>query len=248
VKVTPKEVVGSYPYIPVSFLLSSLLLNTGLNTCIGKANYLYFFRTMICIALLLTVHSCVQLALILDIYLGNGNSRQRSEEWFNVNSPTATIIVVAMMGFFLVFDIGALTLIGQLVMFHLRLQKQGLTTYAFIVQDNRRRRTEAEQQEQLKRRRNAAIAKAEQDGNWWLETKLRHGGFFREACGLACCDPLSLSPTTEDDDDGGGVVVEGHNGHNTNGTKNEQSATPASNNHAMNGQSESRATTATSEI
>ena len=77
----------------------------------------------------------IQLALILDIYLGNGATKQRAEDWFNAN---ATIAVVIVMGVFLLFNLGALSLIGQLLLFHLKLRKQGLSTYQFIVRDNHR--------------------------------------------------------------------------------------------------------------
>lgn len=169
---------------------------------------------MICITCLLVVHAAIQLALILDIYIGNGNSKQRSEEWFNVNSSTATIIVVVMMGMFLLFDAGSLTLIGQLLVFHLKLQRRGLSTYTFIVQDNQRRREQSRKEEDLKVRRKAAIAKAQEDGNWWLVAKLSNGSVLRDSCGLACCDPLSLDAEEGEEKDEA-EAANGINGHTT---------------------------------
>ena len=153
---------------------------------------------MICITLLLIVHTAVQLALILDIFLGNGETKQRSEEWFGINSSTGTIIVVTVMGIFLLFDICSLLLIGQLLAFHLKLQRQGLTTYSYIVQDNRKRRQEAEQKQKVQQRRHQAIRKASEDGNWCLSKRLSIGGYCREYCNMACCDPFQ----SEDEENG----------------------------------------------
>ena len=162
---------------------------SGLNTCVGKANYSYFFRTMTCITGLLLVQSVIQIALVLDIYLGNGASKQRSEEWFNAD---ATIAVVVVMSTFVVCDLVALTLIVQLLVFHIKLQRDGLSTYQFIVQDNQRRREQTRLENDLQHRRTLAISKATEDGNGYLVFRLRSGRFLRQSCGLACCDPLQL--------------------------------------------------------
>lgn len=168
----------------------------GLNTCVGKANYSCFFRTMVCITCLLVVHSAAQIALVLDIYLGSGASKQRSEEWFNAD---ATIAVVVVMSTFVVCDLIALALIGQLLAFHIKLRRAGISTYQFIVRDNQRRREQAKREGELKRRRTLAVSKATEEGNGFLVCRLQSSGLLRERCGLAFCDPLHLEESREQD-------------------------------------------------
>ena len=175
-------------------------LYTGLNTCVGKANYKYFFRTMLFLNLMLLVQLAVQIAIILDIYLGEmiglGGSKEKAGEWFGVGTP---IPVVAIMGFFAFLDIVSLSLIGQLLFFHLKLQKEGISTYEFIVRDNRNRRELNNKLKELKFRRKTEIATAREEGKAFLAMRLEKGGLLREKCGLTCCDPLSL-------EEGGGAT------------------------------------------
>ncbi len=173
-------------------------ISTGLNTCVGKANYKYFFRTMLYINSLLLVQLSIQIAIICDIYVGEmiglGGSRQRAEEWFGVGTP---IPVVAIMAFFAFLNLASLSLIGQLLFFHLKLQKDGISTYEFILRDNRKRREKTAKLNELKVRRKTEIAKAKEEGKSFRVMQLQHGEFFRDKCGLTRCDPLSL----EDDDE-----------------------------------------------
>lgn len=163
---------------------------TGLNTCVGKANYTYFFRCMISIAIMLTIQAVIQVALILDIYLGSsGATKQRAEEWLQAN---ATIAVVIVMGIFIFLNLGALSLIGQLLLFHMRLQRDGLSTYQFIVRDNQRRREKARQEDEIKLRREMAVAHAKNEDKGCLSLRLQAGGVFRTQCEWTCCDPLQL--------------------------------------------------------
>lgn len=108
-----------------------------LNTCVGKANYKYFFRTLVSINFMLLVQTVVQIALVLDIFIGNGNTKDKATNWFTVGTH---VPVVAIMGVFIFFDVASLSLIGQLLIFHLKLQKEGISTYEFIVRDNQKRR------------------------------------------------------------------------------------------------------------
>jgi hypothetical protein len=175
--------------LPNQYIYIYIYIYTGLNTCIGKANYPYFFRTMISISIMLLIQAVIQIALILDIYLGSGASKKRAEDWFQVNT---TIPVVVVMGVFLLFDLVALSLISQLLVFHLKLQREGITTYQFIVRDNQNRRERTRKENDLKLRRQMAIGKAKEEGNSTLVFRLEKGGMLREKCGLTCCDPLKM--------------------------------------------------------
>ena len=136
---------------------------------------------------MLVVHGSIQLALVLDIYLGNGNTLTRSEEWLQAD---ATLAMVIVMGVFLLFDLVSLSLIGQLLLFHLKLQKQGLTTYQFIVQDSQKKREQNKKDRELQHEREVAMAKAKEEGRTLDAFKLQFGGNLRNTCGLTCCDPL----------------------------------------------------------
>ena len=144
---------------------------------------------MVYINLMLLVQSAVQIAIIADIYLGDGSSKQRAEDWFSVGT---TIPVVAIMGVFLFFNIASLSLIGQLLVFHLKLQKEGISTYEFILRDNQKRRERTKKLTDLKHRRETQVAKAKQEGKSFLALRLEKGGLLREKLGISWCDPLSL--------------------------------------------------------
>lgn len=166
-----------------------------LNTCVGKANYTYFFRTMVCINFMLLVRAVIQITIILDIYLGDGGSKERAIDWFSVGT---SIPVVVIMGVFLFLDIAALSLIMQLTVFHLKLQKEGISTYQFIVRDNQRRRDRTKKLKELELRRQTEIATAKEKGDSFLATRLEKGGLLREKFGMSCCDPLSLDDDNDD--------------------------------------------------
>jgi ABC-type nickel/cobalt efflux system permease component RcnA len=150
---------------------------------------------MVSIAIMLVIQAVVQISLILDIYLGNGATKQRAEDWFQANASIAVVIVMAI---FVFFNLVSLSLIGQLLLFHMRLQRDGLSTYQFIVRDNQRRRETAKKEDELKLRRQMALAHAKNEGKGCLSFRLKAGGLFREQCGLACCDPLTLDEEEEE--------------------------------------------------
>mmetsp|Transcript_32490 Transcript_32490/g.78866 ORF Transcript_32490/g.78866 Transcript_32490/m.78866 type:complete len:328 (+) Transcript_32490:389-1372(+) len=172
-----------------------------LNTCIGKKNYHLFLKTMNFIILLLVSHMTVQIALIIDMYVNpEGTTRELSEEWLGLNgnsntssqsSKDATTLGVTIgMGAFIVMDLIALSLMLQLWHFHLRLRREKLTTYQFIVKDNQRRREARQLEEELDRKRDSAKAKALAEKRKGDYFKLHWGGILATKCGLKGCDPL----------------------------------------------------------
>jgi hypothetical protein len=135
---------------------------------------------MVYITAMLIVHSVVQVALIIDIFLG-GSSKERAEEWFDNGKEGA--LVGILIGF-VVFDAIALSLILQLLHFHMLLRKEGLTTYKYILRETNRKREKANQEEARKNQRMVAMGKANDEGKTFLALRLRYG----EMC--QCCDPL----------------------------------------------------------
>jgi hypothetical protein len=142
---------------------------------------------MISITAMLIVHATIQLALVIDIHVGNGGSKSRSEDWFQADARVAVEVVMCV---FLVFDVVALSLIGQLLRFHIKLRRDGLTTYQFIVRDNKERREQTKLDHELRQKRQVAVAKAREEGRTCESLHLRVGGHFRKTCGWTCCDPL----------------------------------------------------------
>lgn len=109
---------------------------------------------MVSITGMLFINSAIQIAILIAIYRGDGEIKLNSEKWFNADATTAIVVVTSI---FLAVDIGALLLIGQLLVFHIRLQKEELTTYAFIVRENQRRRERVKFENELTARRQHEI-------------------------------------------------------------------------------------------
>jgi hypothetical protein len=167
-----------------------------LNTCIGEANYWSFFYTMISLMAMEAVHLPPQIYLVVDILL-NGKSDTRANDY------VGTVLILVFLFLFIAFNIVSLLSIGQLIFFHLNLQKKGLSTYEFIVQDNRNKRELARRQGDLERKRIMLIAKAEQDHQRCTAGKLQLGGMCRQI-GCSILDPLDIpEPPAEPDPNAG---------------------------------------------
>lgn len=132
------------------------------------------------ITLVLLVHGAVQVGLIIDIFL-DGETRDKADDWFQTEASNA--IVGIMIGF-AAFDGIALSLILQLVFFHMQLRKEGLTTYKFIVRETQKKREKRDNEQDRKNKRMVAMGKANDEGNYMLACKLRYGEM------IPCIDPL----------------------------------------------------------
>lgn len=158
----------------------------------GKANYQYFLLTMVFITAMLIVHCSVQIGLIIDIFL-EGTSKENADAWFDAGAAGA--LVGILIGF-VVFDAIALSLILQLLQFHVLLRKEGLTTYKYIVRETQRKREKSNQEQERKNQRMVAMGKANDEGKVLLALRLRYG----ELC--QCCDPLPpLEEEQKEEDD-----------------------------------------------
>jgi palmitoyltransferase ZDHHC1/11 len=156
-----------------------------LNTCIGERNYLFFYKTLWSISILLCTHASITLAVCIDILI-NGTSRQRAMEWFSANLWE---VVLAFNVLSLVFDIICSILILQLLFFHMKLRAKKLTTYKFILQDNEIKRSQRKKQEARKIKRVTAITTAKQNGEQCLRIRLLCGSWAGHL--HPCLDPLS---------------------------------------------------------
>lgn len=142
---------------------------------------------MLYITAMLVVHCFIQIALIIDIFMG-GSTKQRADDWFETRSPTT--IAGVYIGF-VVFDLICLSLILQLLHFHMMLRKKGLTTYRYIVRETQRKREKTNQEQARKNQRMLAMGKANDEGNKFLALRLKLG----ETCQF--CDPLPPSEDAE---------------------------------------------------
>ena len=155
-----------------------------LNTCVGERNYPFFYKTLWSITALLVVHICVGLGLSIDI-LAEGTSKQRADDWFSANLSE---LVVAMNLFFVVFDFICLTLILQLLSFHMKLRAQNLTTYKYILKDNVEKRELNKKKAARKSKRTVAMGHAKREKQTILTWRLAMGKHLEKL--HPCLDPL----------------------------------------------------------
>jgi len=172
-----------------------------LNTCVGKANYDYFVRAVGSTLSLVVVHGSILAGLAISFFVQYSIAPNkieasdlpmldRSNQWFNAN---AGIFVAIVNLAFVVVDFVCVVLLAQLFVFHMKLRKEGLTTYAYIVRDGQRKRVAAQKKMEFERRRITALQQAEREGEIirkWMLT----------AAGCPCvgenlcrpCDPLRV--------------------------------------------------------
>lgn len=170
-----------------------------LNTCIGEANYEYFFPTVGSTLALVLVHGSVLAWLVISFFVqfasnkteyDDGSTLERANSWFDLNAGLAVAITNSV---FLAVNLACISLLGQLFLFHIRLRREKMTTYAYIVRDGQRKHEATRKKMQMGRQRIIAIGDAKKEGK-----PIRR--FFLKAAGcpfvgeFACrpCDPLRL--------------------------------------------------------
>ena len=136
-------------------------------------------------------HILIQLVLVVDAFTG-GSTQTRIQQSY-LSSVTAFYVICI---FFMVFDLISLFLIGQLLVFHIGLQREKLTTYQYIVRDHARKRQETRVAGMRATHRTRLMATARQQGHRWVAWRLQLGGMCREA-GCAACDPIQKLPDEE---------------------------------------------------
>jgi palmitoyltransferase len=156
-----------------------------LNTCIGSRNYPYFWRTIVWLTLVLVVHVSVNLGLVVDSLL-QGTSQQRASDYFGLPS-----VVLAFQIAFSAVDGIALTLVLQLLVFHIKLRRQGLTTYRFILQDAASKREKHKLERETHSRRIVAMGRAKRSRQYGLYWRLWMGQYAGKI--HSCLDPLPTS-------------------------------------------------------
>jgi hypothetical protein len=142
-------------------------------------------------------HFVIQLVLLIDIFT-QGPTKDRANDWFGEEAIEAIYIG------FLLFNAISILLIGQLLWFHVGLQKEGLTTYQFIVRDHQRKRDKSKVEAEILHSRMVETQKAKQQGQNWHAFRLQMGDHCRQI-GCSACDPLDVSEfaTVEPDPEAG---------------------------------------------
>ena len=136
-------------------------------------------------------HILIQLVLVVDAFTG-GSTQTRIQQSYLSSAIAFYVICI----FFMVFDLISLFLIGQLLVFHIGLQREKLTTYQYIVRDHARKRQETRVAGMRATHRTRLMATARQQGHRWVAWRLQLGGMCRDA-GCAACDPIQKFPDEE---------------------------------------------------
>lgn len=93
-------------------------------------------------------------------------------------------------------------MIGQLLAFHIGLQRDNITTYQYIVEDHKKKRELMKRMDDLREKRILAMAEANGAGAEFVAIRLRIGGMCRDM-GCAACDPMDLPERREPDPNAG---------------------------------------------
>ena len=118
-----------------------------LNTCVGRANYPYFYRTVVSTFAFVAVDAATLLGIVVAYFVqaygggangdGTGGQVDRMTNWFGAGVPMVVAIVNIV---FFVITFGSVSLLGQLFLFHINLQREKITTYEYIIRENQRKR------------------------------------------------------------------------------------------------------------
>lgn len=154
-----------------------------LNTCIGSENYATFFRTVWCLTLLTITHVIALTLYLIGYFMRIWGIRERSE-WIKEDCPEIIMGINLGVGVFTLLVVG---MVMQLLVFHQELQRDGLTTYQFIMKDSQVKREKAIISSRVKERRQVELTKIENEGGSFFEkTSIQMGGM--KVC--RPCDPV----------------------------------------------------------
>ena len=175
---------------------SHCFFHPGLNTCIGRANYEPFFRTLQSLFVMEILHLLSHLILISTFFQDSEELQDRIRHIY----PNMSVYVpFAIWIFFIVFNCMALMLLGQLYIFHKMLQVRNLTTYEHIVQDYRNQRSITRRLNDMEAERAESIIRAQSERKTTMVLQLKIGKFCR-ARGMPYFDIMRVPPEPEEPD------------------------------------------------
>jgi len=153
------------------------------NTCIGSKNYVAFYRSVICITLLNSVHLATLILYLTGYFTDSWDVRTRSQI-FDGGFPVIVMVVnMSVMAF--VFFI--LLIIMQLLMFHQRLRRDGISTYQFTVKMSQLEHEKTILSNQIREKRNLELSRIRLEGGSLIERAcIQMGGLHL----CMPCDPV----------------------------------------------------------
>jgi palmitoyltransferase len=110
-----------------------------LNTCIGEKNYKYFLYTVLGVTLMTTESFVLSIALLVEIYTNDPSRFEKNflnEDFVLVSNDVIRALLIASVSVFSPLVL----MIYQLGAFHIMLMVKGLTTYDFIVNEQKKNR------------------------------------------------------------------------------------------------------------
>lgn len=151
-----------------------------LNTCIGAENYRYFFKTVTWTFTFVSIHVGT-IATQLGLYFVNNLTiRRLASKWFDAD---VDIVLVGINIGMLVFTASTAFMVLQLLVFHVGLQREGVTTYQYIVRDTAEKRDRSIFVNKVRQRRIEELEKSQSVGE----------AFVLKMGALTCCkscDPV----------------------------------------------------------
>ena len=115
-----------------------------LNTCVGKKNYAYFLAIVTLVGLLTSESLAISIALVVDSFAYPGAFMHRLTHLNHLKSRIGIALSLASLRGLLLASVvvllGLVVMIYQLAAFHLVLVSRGITTYDYIVLENKRLR------------------------------------------------------------------------------------------------------------
>lgn len=177
-----------------------------LNTCVGRANYESFFRLLGSVLAMEIIRGGTLAGLVTAFFIqyagelngsgSEGTTLERSNSWFGIDSGLTVAIVNSM---FLAVDVACIVLLTQLFTLHIRLRREGITTYEYVVRTQQREREKERTKIELQLRRRSAIERAEQERKMVKKWRLTIAG-CPHVGEVACrqCDPLRQEDENKD--------------------------------------------------
>jgi hypothetical protein len=144
-----------------------------LNTCIGRPNYSYFFGTLCALSAFLCVNFIASTYITVTYFTQrrtrDGPTYTKITTVYGSGGEIPLIVIIVVVLAFVAFF---LALIFQLLFFHLMLQRKGITTYEYIVQDNALRRDRTKKEREISSLRMEMIAERRRQGKCILGLRL----------------------------------------------------------------------------
>lgn len=139
-----------------------------LNTCIGEKNYFFFLMIVLSVFLMTTESLALSIALLVESYTKTDafmhRIREQNDFRYFLGSPMTDNAVQSLLVVSVFLLLGFVAMLIQLGGFHIMLLYRGMTTYDFIIYEQKRQRDlEAQRMQQEFERQQAQLQRSESD-------------------------------------------------------------------------------------